>query len=236
MAGVGIFGGQISRESLSQQSYLALRGSLMRSRVKPGQKLIARQVAEELGISVTPVRESLLRLVSEHALVMDDRGTVRVPELTVASCIEIRDLRMLIEGEGAARAALRAMPEEIRALEQCHQRYMATEGKHDFTGALAENENFHFALCQMAHSPALFRIVENLWMQFGPVLSYLYEDGGRPFHGQVHGHLNVIDALRRHDPDLARTAIGQDILIGGRAVLEKVKGRADAGHEGGDGA
>jgi len=236
MAGVGIFGGQISRESLSQQSYLALRGSLMRSRVKPGQKLIARQVAEELGISVTPVRESLLRLVSEHALIMDDRGTVRVPELAVARCIEIRDLRMLIEGEGAARAALRATPAEIRALEQCHQRYMATEGKRDFAGALAENENFHFTLCQMAQSPTLFRIVENLWMQFGPVLSYLYEDGDRPFHGQVHGHLNVIDALRRHDPDLARTAIGKDILIGGKAVLEKVKERAGAGHEGGNGA
>ena len=224
----GIFGGQISRESLSQQSYLALRGTLMRSRVKPGQKLIARQVAEEMGISVTPIRESLLRLVSEHALVMDDRGTVMVPELSVARCIEIRDLRMLNEGEGAARAARRATPEEIAGLEQCHQRYMATEGKRDFAGALAENENFHFSLCRMAQSPTLFRIVENLWMQFGPVLSYLYDSGARPFHGQVHGHLNVIDALRRHDPELARAAIGQDILIGGKAVLEKVKARAGA--------
>ncbi|WP_031337760.1 GntR family transcriptional regulator, partial [Rhodopseudomonas sp. B29] len=60
------FGRPISKESVSQQAYAAIRDSLMRSRLKPGQKLVARQVADELGISVTPVRESLLRLASEH--------------------------------------------------------------------------------------------------------------------------------------------------------------------------
>src|SRR3979490_1410250 len=102
----GQFGRQITRESVSQQAYMALRNSLMRSRLKPGQKLIARQVADELGISVTPVRESLLRLVSEHALNIDDRGTVVVPILALERCVDISDLRMGLDGEGAARAAL----------------------------------------------------------------------------------------------------------------------------------
>ena len=43
----GLFGPQISKESLSQQAYLAIRGSLMRSRLKPGQKLVARDLAFE---------------------------------------------------------------------------------------------------------------------------------------------------------------------------------------------
>ena len=54
-AGSGQFGRQITKESVSQQAYVAIRNSLMRSRLKPGQKLVARQVADELGISVTPV-------------------------------------------------------------------------------------------------------------------------------------------------------------------------------------
>jgi DNA-binding GntR family transcriptional regulator len=219
----GRFGRPISKESLSQQAYQAIRSSLMRSRLKPGQKLIAREVARDLGISVTPVRESLLRLVSEHGLIMDERGTVMVPTLDLARCIEIRDLRTLVEGEGAARAARVATDAEIDELAAIHARYMETERIEDFSTALAENENFHFTLCRMAQSPALFRIVENLWMQFGPVLSYLYDGQGRPFRGQKHGHVLVIESLRKRDPELARQAITQDILVGGKAVLERLQ-------------
>jgi DNA-binding GntR family transcriptional regulator len=220
---LGQFGRQIIRESVSQQAYKALRNSLMRSRLKPGQKLIARQVADELGISVTPVRESLLRLVSEHALDMDDRGTVVVPMLALERCVEIRDLRMVLEGEGAARAALTATEHEIDELMKIHQRYVETESSSNFATALAENENFHFGLCQLANSPVLFRMVENLWMQFGPILSYLYDGKERPFHGQKHGHILVLEGLRNRDPALARQAISQDILVGGKALLEKLR-------------
>jgi DNA-binding GntR family transcriptional regulator len=217
------FGAQIVRESVSQQAYGAIRNSLMRSRLKPGQKLVARQVADELGVSVTPVRESLLRLVSEHALALDERGTVVVPVLTLDQCIEIRDLRMLIEGEGAARAAKLATDAEIDDLESIHGRYLQTETDQNFAAALAENENFHFGVCRLARSPALFGVVENLWMQFGPTLSYLYDSHSRPFHGQKHGHVRVMEALRKRDPELARKAMSQDILIGGKTLLEKLK-------------
>ena len=221
-AGLAAIGHQITKESVSQQAYVAIRNSLMRSGLKPGQKLIFRQVADQLGISVTPVRESLLRLVSENALVLDERGTVCVPTLSVDQCVEIRDLRMLLEGESAARAALRATKAEVDELLTTHNRYVKTEADRDFAAALAENENFHFGVCRLAHSPALFRIVENLWIQFGPTLSYLYDGQTRPFGGQKHGHLKVIDALRKRDPDRARRAISDDILIGGKTLLEKL--------------
>jgi DNA-binding GntR family transcriptional regulator len=219
----GQFGRQIRKESVSQQAYMALRNSLMRSRLKPGQKLIARQVADELGISVTPVRESLLRLVSEHALNIDDRGTVVVPTLALERCVEIRDLRMLLEGEGAARAALTATEQEVDELMVIHERYVKTESSNNFTTALAENENFHFGLCRLARSPVLFRMVENMWMQFGPILSYLYDGKERPFHGQKHGHILVLEGLRNRDPALTRQAIVQDILVGGKALLERLQ-------------
>lgn len=219
---VGPFGGQIVRESVSQQAYVAIRNSLMRSRLKPGQRLVVRQVADELGISVTPVRESLLRLVSEHALALDERGTVVVPVLTRERGVEIRDLRMLIEGEGAARAVSFATNSDIEELSAIHDRYVRTENDNNFDMALAENENFHFGVCRLARSPALFRIVENLWMQFGPILSHLYDSKARPFHGRKHGHVRVIEALRKRDPELARKAMSQDILIGGETLLDKL--------------
>lgn len=223
-AEIGRFGRPISKESLSQQAYLAIRDSLMRSRLRPGQMLIAREVANDLGISVTPVRESLLRLVSEHGLVMDERGTVVVPTLDRDRCEEIRDLRILIEGEGAARAARIVGPSDVDELAVIHARYLQAERDGDFTMALVTNENFHFTLCRLARSPVLFRIVENLWVQFGPVLAYIYQGRSRPFRGQKHGHVLVIEGLRERDAEKTRRAIGADILVGGMAILDALKG------------
>jgi GntR family transcriptional regulator, colanic acid and biofilm gene transcriptional regulator len=223
LAGDGLvqtFGKPISRESVSQQAYLAIRESLMRSRLKPGQKLVARQVADNLGISVTPVRESLLRLVSEQALAIDERGTVVVPRLSRDRCLEIRDLRRLLEGEGAASAAIHATPGDLDLLADTHDRYIQSEAAGDFAAALVENENFHLTVCRLAQSPTLFRIVENLWVQFGPTLSTLYDNRSRPFHDRKHGHVAVIEALRDKDAERARTAMSQDILVGGLALLD----------------
>jgi GntR family transcriptional regulator, colanic acid and biofilm gene transcriptional regulator len=220
---IGRFGRPLNKESLSQRAYLVIRDSLMRSRLKPGQMLIAREVANDLGISVTPVRESLLRLVSEHGLVMDDRGTVMVPTLNRDRCIEIRDLRVLNEGEGAARAARLVTDAEIHELALIHDRYLQAEHDGDFTTALVANESFHFMLCRLARSPVLFRIVENLWVQFGPVLGYIYQGRSRPFRDRKHGHILVIESLRERAPEKARQAIGQDILVGGMAILDVVR-------------
>jgi DNA-binding GntR family transcriptional regulator len=217
-----VLGGQITKETVSQQAYIAIRNSLMRSGLKPGQKLVFRQVAVQLNISVTPVRESLLRLVSENALALDERGTVYVPTLSLEQCIEIRDLRVLLEGECAARAAMSATKAEVDKLVEIHDRYVSNENDRDFATALAENENFHFGVCRLAQSPAFFRMVENLWMQFGPTLSYVYEGNSRPFRGQKHAHLKVIEALRKRDPERARRALSDDILIGGKSLLEKL--------------
>lgn len=219
----GVFGGQINRESLSQQAYSAIRSSLKRSKLKPGEKLVVRQVADELGISVTPVRESLLRLVSEHALTMDERGTVVVPALSLERCTEIRGLRMMLEGEAAARAATRVTDAEIGELERIHKAYLATENEAAFEEALTQNENFHFTVCRIAASPVMFGLIENLWIQFGPVLSFIYDKGERPFHGNTHGHDQLIEALRNRDSEKAREAMARDILVGGQAIIERLE-------------
>src|SRR4029077_4436058 len=89
----------------SQRAYEEIRAYLMRGRLKPGERLVSRLLASELGISTTPVREALARLASEKALELDHRNTVVVPTLTAERYEEIRDLRAQLEGLAAMRAA-----------------------------------------------------------------------------------------------------------------------------------
>ena len=103
-------------ERLSQRAYQAIRVSLQNGELQPGQRLILRPLASKLGLSATPVREALLRLVSEQALGLDERNSVLVPMLGGEDLDELEELRTDLEGRAAAVAATRASAADIATL------------------------------------------------------------------------------------------------------------------------
>ena len=103
-------------ESLGAQVYQQLRRDLMAGRYEPGEKLKLRDLAEQLGISVTPVREALARLASDHAIVQLDHRSVRVAAMDIGRFNEIRELRMDLEAKAACHAAHHATSAEIDRL------------------------------------------------------------------------------------------------------------------------
>lgn len=213
---------RLSRDSLSERAYQEVRAALMLSRLKPGEKLLLRPLAAQLGISATPVREALLRLVSEQALQMDERGSVVVPRIDRARFLEIRALRCNLEGQAGAAAAALATSAEIAELAAIHARLVAAEAAGDFAAALQANEGFHFGLCRLAAMPVLLGLLEVLWMQCGPLLSQLYAGG--PERRPQHGHLQALEGLRRRDGAMVRGAVIRDIEEGGRPLLDFLPG------------
>lgn len=210
----------IIKENLSERAYLALREALMRGHLLPGERLLLRPMSERFGISVTPMREAFMRLISTNALGLDGRGTVFVPVLMRDELIEIRNIRMDLEGRAAAQAANVATPPDIDALEAIHARIAACHQSKAFAEAVEFNTQFHLALCRAARLPILLEIVENLWVRCGPILSHLY-DGGVP-DWNPHPHELVLQALRARDTEGCRAAIQYDIQNGGKGLLQHV--------------
>ncbi len=212
----------LARENLSDRAYLALRDALMRGQLKPGERMRLRPMSARFGISPTPMREALLRLVVERAMVVDSRGTVTVPTLTLDELLEIRSIRVDLEGNTAAAAALRARPEEIAELEAIHAQITECHDAGTFEKAVDLNTEFHLALCRLGARPITYDLVEGLWVRCGPILSHLY-DAGIPSNWHPHPHLRVIDALKARDPEAAREGIRIDIEAGGQGLLDHVR-------------
>jgi DNA-binding GntR family transcriptional regulator len=207
----------LSRTSLSQQAYEEIKGFLMRGRLKPGQRLVSRALATDLGISTTPVREALFRLASEQALVLDRRNTVLVPDLRRSEYREIRDIRIELEGLAAERAAAEASAADIGYLSELQERHIGAQDTADLENALAINEEFHFALCRVSKLPTLLKMVEMLWLKCGPTLNLFYTG---PVWGRLeHPHLDLIRCLRERNGPGAREAMRVDITEGARAIL-----------------
>ena len=103
-------------KTLGQQVYRYLHDRIMSGLLLPGAKLTLRGLAEETGTSVQPVREAVSRLAAEAALELTPNRSIRVPLLERDQIDELWSMRVLLEGEAAARFCRCAEPATVERL------------------------------------------------------------------------------------------------------------------------
>jgi len=208
--------------SLRQQVYESLREALTTGRFAPGQKVTFRYVAGVLGVSLTPVREALRRLVAEGAFEMNPNRSVRVPLMTRDKVLELRDIRSSLEGLAAAKAAQVATRDQIANLRRIAREIMIARNRGDAATDRQKLREFHFAVYAAAGQPTLLRLIEGLWLQTGPYMNLLYPDFVSSPRGPA-GRQRLIEALQTRDSLAARREMENDI----RRTLSFVAGLAD---------
>jgi DNA-binding GntR family transcriptional regulator len=205
---------QVSKDNLSARIYAQMRGALMEGQFEPGERVTIAALATQFGTSITPVRETIFRLVSEHALEMRAATAVHVPRLDPARLREVQLIRLELEGAAAERAAQKITARQLAELTAIHQRFLKAAAV-DPAEASIRNRDFHFALLRVAELPILESIVENAWVLMGPFLRLFHVHiPKRQMTGEEHLHHDVLEALRRGDAQGARAAIQEDIRWG----------------------
>lgn len=212
----------IVRSSLSRQVYRSLRDKLMSGHFQPGERIKIHDLAEQLGVSETPVREAILLLANDGAIEMKAGYHFLTRHLTVAEYMEIRRLRLILEPVAAIEALANIDDAFIAELEQIHAKLIHAEETKDYPQALQSNFDFHFSIYRQSGMPQLTEILERLWIQAGPLLTFLYPYG-HPTYETEHQHLAAIKALKDRDATALRAAIEQDLIQGGDKFIEYLK-------------
>ena len=205
----------VERETLNDRVYRELRTIIMSGGFAPGSEMKLRALAQSLHVSLMPVRDAIGRLVVERALKMLPNHRVIVPETTIDEFLEIRRVRILLEGEAAALACQHVSPDVIASLKRIHEKIKSLSGnKQRLFWAL--NQEFHFTVYEAAKSPLLLSMIESLWLQIGPVFNHipinLTSEGAR-------GHHRIIAALSAGDAKAARAALTEDLMKGGDRII-----------------
>ena len=209
--------------SLRKQVYDSLRAALTAGRFVPGEKLTFRTIAGALGVSLTPVREALRRLVAEGAFEMQPSRSVRVPPMTQAKVLELCGMRVALEGLATAKAAELATKAEIAQLRGIARQILVYRRKGDQVGDRERVRAFHFAVYAIARQPTLLRVIEGLWLQTGPYMNLLYPEFIATAGGPAR-RMRIIEALAARDGVAARREIENDV----HKTLTYVAGLADA--------
>lgn len=163
-------------------------------------------LATDHGMSRTPIREGLSRLWQEGYL---DRVPGRgyfVARITVQAVHDTFDVRRLLEGAAAARAAELATPDDVSMMREMARLPVTT----DYREAEAANARFHLTIARAARNTLATELIERCLARIDRFLS-LGASPGQFQSGATEAHLNIVDAIARHDPAAAR-ALMEDHL------------------------
>ena len=207
---------QDSNTAAHERVYRALRTKIMHGEIAPGEALTLRGIGKAYEVSMTPAREAVRRLVAEGALFLSSSGRVSTPALSNERIEELATLRALLEPELASRALPRAHFALIERLEAINQGVSQMIARHDATGYIRMNLEFHRTLYLRAQAPAMLAMAETVWLQLGPTMCALYGRLNRtepPSH-----HKLILSALKAGDEPGLRLAVRADATQGLRML------------------
>ncbi|MGI4946100.1 MAG: GntR family transcriptional regulator [Janthinobacterium lividum] len=153
---------KIEHKTLHERAYDAIRTGLITSQFLPGQVLVIRTLADQYGISTTPVREALHRLVAERFLSLLPNRSVAVPEFTSEDYAELTEIRAVLEGLCAAHAVARISPPTLRRLHATFERLQDAIDRRDIAAYVALNQQLHFTIYEQAGTTRLLAMIQDL--------------------------------------------------------------------------
>lgn len=218
----GVVAPIVRQSNLGELTYERLKQIIVAGSFPPNEKLTVRSVAAALGVSTTPARDAINRLLAEGALVNEGPKTVVLPSLTIETLDEIAATRLALEGLAAERSVLAITRADIAKLEHMQKEINAGLDREDYREVLKVNREFHFLIYRRSGWSRLVGMIESLWLRVGPSLNGLYPDFAHNRRG-VSNHMAALEGLRGKDGAKVRAAMEQDIRDGYVRLKAKVE-------------
>jgi DNA-binding GntR family transcriptional regulator len=197
---------------LNASVYEELRQRMITGKIMPGVGLSTRGLALELGVSQMPVRDSMNRLAADGAVQIRSKRRIETTAMTAERFDDLLACRLLLEPEAAVLALPymnAAFVKRLRAIDRALDRSIETG---DVLAYMENNFAFHFAIYGANRRPTLNRLIQTLWLQFGPYMRVVYGRYGTA--DLVDQHRLAIDAIAAGDAVALRDAMASDIADG----------------------
>jgi DNA-binding GntR family transcriptional regulator len=208
-------------ETASVAVYRQLRQEIMWLQRKPGEPIVEKDIAVTQGVSRTPVREALLRLVSEGLVdTIPKSGTMvaRIPLTRLPEAIIVRKALEQVTAGAAATRARRSDVTSLRAILERQREACAASDRAQFHNA---DEAFHAAIAAVAGYPGIWSLIQSVKTQVDRYRLLTLPQTGR-IARVIDEHAAVVAAIAHRDADRAIAAMGHH-LDGLRISMEDIR-------------
>ena len=211
----------IKHINLAERVYENIRQRILEDDLPPGTRLISDQLAKEMGVSRTPVKEALLRLEKDGFAVSVPRRGVYAKKFSRAEIKEIYEVREVLEALAVRLGAPLINEKQIRAmLKTCHD-FQRSVKKKDTRSCLKADFEFHKLLIQASRNSKLVDVINTFNLQLLSIFTKEREYWSRAPR-YIEQHLSIIDALSNDDSDLAQELLQKHIREGKKVALSSM--------------
>lgn len=212
---------RVATSTKAEAAYVALRDAIRTARLAPGQRLILQDLAADLGMSLTPVREALRMLATQGMVEQRTHiGTV-VAQFTRERAEDVYRLRLVLEPLAAGMAAEAATGQDLGEIRMRLQTLKRALDANELSSIPELNSAFHRRIYQAADSVYLLDFIDRLWNGV-PFQAISLTSRAHQSHTE---HGAILEALTRRDGPEVERLMREHILAGRTATIEAVNGQ-----------
>ncbi len=183
--------------------FITLREAILQGKLEPGERLMEIALAEQLGVSRTPIREAIRKLELEGLVTNIPRKGAMVAEITLKDLRDVLEVRRNLENLAVKLACEKATPEDIAELKQLHLNFKDTVDKGHLTAVTEADVKFHDKIYQITDNKRLIQILNNLREQmYRYRFEYIKDEINRGV--LIDEHAMIIEAIENKDVEKAK--------------------------------
>ncbi|SMB89442.1 transcriptional regulator, GntR family [Thermanaeromonas toyohensis ToBE] len=199
-----------------------LREAIITGQLKAGERLMEVQLAEEMGVSRTPVREAIRKLELEGFVVMIPRKGAYVADISTKDIADVFEIRAALEALAAALACERITEEELEELERLLVRVAECVEKNDLETLIQVDTQFHDVLYRASRNDRLVQIINNLREQIQRFRTTSLATPGR-MRETLEEHKALVEAIAARNVELAQRLAQEHIENAENRMLEAIR-------------
>ncbi|MBC7344236.1 MAG: GntR family transcriptional regulator, partial [Clostridia bacterium] len=205
---------------LREMVFETLREAIIEGKLSPGTRLMEAQLAEDMGVSRTPVREAIRKLELEGLVVMVPRKGAYVADMSTKDAAEVFEIRAALEALAAGLAAQRITDEEIEELERLLIKFNECLGKElDLQKVVDLDTEFHDVLYRASRNSRLMQILSTLREHIQRFRKLSLASPGR-LKQAIEEHRRIVDAVADRNVALAQALAQEHIVNAENSMLE----------------
>jgi DNA-binding GntR family transcriptional regulator len=183
----------------AEKAFLYIQKQILERKIIPGQRIVERAIAQECGMSKTPVREALQRLKDLGLVSGDFQTGVYVINITGKDALEIFDLREVLEGLSARLATENANQESIQEIEDILEESRFAMDSNDAKRYSDLDQEFHFLMMRLGENDRLFEIYHRLRVQASILMRSSMRLPDRGMEKSFNEHMAIFEMMKKGD-------------------------------------
>lgn len=185
--------------------YEELKLLILTGKISPGMRLMEEELAEDMGVSRTPIREAIRKLEKEGLITIEPRRGAYVSQISTKDMVEILEVRQNMEGLAAALAAERMSPEGKQQLKEITEAYEAAFEAGDMAEMIRCDTKFHHIIVEATQNKILVQMVEQL-QELVLRFRYIYYDNFKRAEKMLAEHRSIYEAIISGDAEAAKNS------------------------------